>query len=94
MLGTVLHGPRDVRFEEVQEPTILHPTDAIIRLPATCICGSDQSRPQRCLRGRSTPSLSKPIVDCSRAYEFRVGATIGAAGQVWRIKVMEISRLA
>jgi hypothetical protein len=42
MLGTVLHGPRDVRFEEVQEPTILHPTDAIIRLSATCsICGSD-----------------------------------------------------
>jgi len=41
MLGTVLYGPRDVRFEEVPEPTILHPTDAIIRLSATCICGSD-----------------------------------------------------
>ncbi|KRE04371.1 IMP dehydrogenase [Bosea sp. Root381] len=41
MLGTMLHGPRDVRCEEVPEPTILHPTDAIIRLSATCICGSD-----------------------------------------------------
>lgn len=41
MLGTVLYGPRDVRCEEVPEPTILHPTDAIIRLSATCICGSD-----------------------------------------------------
>jgi threonine dehydrogenase-like Zn-dependent dehydrogenase len=41
MLGTVLHGPRDVRCEEVPEPNILHPTDAIIRLSATCICGSD-----------------------------------------------------
>jgi hypothetical protein len=30
-----------VRFEEVPEPTIVHPTDAIIRLSATCICGSD-----------------------------------------------------
>src|SRR5579871_6014816 len=41
MLGTVLHGPRDVRFEERPEPTIIHPTDAIIRLSATCVCGSD-----------------------------------------------------
>jgi threonine dehydrogenase-like Zn-dependent dehydrogenase len=41
MLATVLHGPRDVRYEEVPEPTILHPTDAVIRLSASCICGSD-----------------------------------------------------
>jgi threonine dehydrogenase-like Zn-dependent dehydrogenase len=41
MLGTVLHGPRDVRCEEVAEPKILKDTDAIIRLSATCICGSD-----------------------------------------------------
>lgn len=41
MLATVLHGPGDVRFEEVAEPTILKPTDAIIMLAATCICGSD-----------------------------------------------------
>ena len=41
MLGTVLHGPRDVRCEEVPEPKILKPTDAIIRLSASCICGSD-----------------------------------------------------
>ncbi len=41
MLGTILHGPGDIRCEEVAEPTILHPTDAIIRLAATCICGSD-----------------------------------------------------
>jgi threonine dehydrogenase-like Zn-dependent dehydrogenase len=41
MLGTVLYGPRDIRCEEVAEPKILHPTDAIIKLSATCICGSD-----------------------------------------------------
>lgn len=41
MLGTILHGPGDVRCEEVPEPKILHPTDAIIRLSASCICGSD-----------------------------------------------------
>lgn len=41
MLGTILYGPRDVRCEEVAEPKILRLTDAIIRLSATCICGSD-----------------------------------------------------
>jgi len=41
MLGTVLHGSRDVRCEEVPEPKILKPTDAVIRLSASCICGSD-----------------------------------------------------
>jgi threonine dehydrogenase-like Zn-dependent dehydrogenase len=41
MLGTILYGPGDVRCENVSEPKILHPTDAIIRLSASCICGSD-----------------------------------------------------
>jgi threonine dehydrogenase-like Zn-dependent dehydrogenase len=41
MQGTVLYGPRDVRFEERPEPKILKPTDAIIRLAVTCVCGSD-----------------------------------------------------
>ena len=41
MLATLLYGARDVRCEEVSEPKIQKPTDAIIRLSATCICGSD-----------------------------------------------------
>ena len=41
MRGAVLHGPRDVRFEERPDPTILEPTDAIIRISAACVCGSD-----------------------------------------------------
>jgi len=41
MRGTVLYAPHDIRFEEVPAPTILEPTDAVVRLPATCICGSD-----------------------------------------------------
>lgn len=41
MLATVLHAPGDIRFEDVAEPRILKPTDAIIKLAATCICGSD-----------------------------------------------------
>lgn len=41
MRGTVLYGPRDVRSENRPEPKIVHQTDAIVRLSATCICGSD-----------------------------------------------------
>jgi threonine dehydrogenase-like Zn-dependent dehydrogenase len=41
MRGAVLYGPGDVRFEERAVPTIQHPTDAIIRIAATCVCGSD-----------------------------------------------------
>jgi len=41
MLATMLYGAGDVRCEEVPEPKIIHPTDAIIRLSASCICGSD-----------------------------------------------------
>jgi threonine dehydrogenase-like Zn-dependent dehydrogenase len=41
MRGAVLYGPRDIRFEERQAPEIVKPTDAIIRLSAACICGSD-----------------------------------------------------
>jgi len=41
MKAAVLHAPYDVRFEERPEPKIEQPTDAILRLSATCVCGSD-----------------------------------------------------
>jgi threonine dehydrogenase-like Zn-dependent dehydrogenase len=41
MRGAVLHAPGHVRVEDRPDPEILRPTDAIIRLSATCICGSD-----------------------------------------------------
>ena len=41
MRAAVLYGPRDVRFEERETPKIVKPTDAIIRISATCVCGSD-----------------------------------------------------
>ena len=41
MRGTVLYGPRDVRFEERDAPKIIKPTDAVISISATCVCGSD-----------------------------------------------------
>ena len=41
MKGTVLYGPGDIRFEDREDPRIVEPTDAILRLAATCVCGSD-----------------------------------------------------
>jgi threonine dehydrogenase-like Zn-dependent dehydrogenase len=41
MRGAVLYAPGDVRFEERDAPRIIEPTDAIIKISATCVCGSD-----------------------------------------------------
>ena len=41
MRGTILYGPRDVRFDDRETPKSIKPTDAIIRISATCVCGSD-----------------------------------------------------
>jgi threonine dehydrogenase-like Zn-dependent dehydrogenase len=41
MRGVVLHAPGDVRVEQRPDPTIEQPTDAVIRVVAACVCGSD-----------------------------------------------------
>jgi threonine dehydrogenase-like Zn-dependent dehydrogenase len=41
MYGAVLYGARDVRYEQRDDPRILEPTDAILRVTAACVCGSD-----------------------------------------------------
>jgi threonine dehydrogenase-like Zn-dependent dehydrogenase len=41
MRGVMLYAPRDVRVEQRESPVLEEPTDAIIRVTAACICGSD-----------------------------------------------------
>src|ERR687893_2731887 len=41
MKALVWHGKRDVRVDNVPDPTIREPTDAIVRITSTAICGSD-----------------------------------------------------
>jgi threonine dehydrogenase-like Zn-dependent dehydrogenase len=41
MRAAVMHAPGDVRVEDVPEPSVVEPTDAIIRVSAACVCGSD-----------------------------------------------------
>lgn len=57
MRGAVLYVPGDVRVEERPEPEIVDPTDAIIRLVASCVCGSDLWP----YRGVENPGVAMPM---------------------------------
>ncbi len=41
MRVTTIHGAGDIRLEERPEPVVKRPTDAVVRVVASCICGSD-----------------------------------------------------
>ncbi|MBB6625810.1 zinc-dependent alcohol dehydrogenase family protein [Nocardioides sp. KIGAM211] len=41
MRATTIHAPGDIRVSEVPDPTITAPTDAVIKVTAGCVCGSD-----------------------------------------------------
>ncbi|HET8599264.1 MAG TPA: zinc-dependent alcohol dehydrogenase family protein [Segeticoccus sp.] len=41
MRATTIHGPRDLRFGDQPDPRLIDPTDAIVRVTAACVCGSD-----------------------------------------------------
>ena len=41
MRVTTIHGAGDIRLEERPEPVIKRPTDAVVKVTASCICGSD-----------------------------------------------------
>lgn len=41
MRATTIHGPRDIRFGEAKDPVIKRPTQAVVKVTAGCICGSD-----------------------------------------------------
>jgi threonine dehydrogenase-like Zn-dependent dehydrogenase len=42
MKAVVFHGIGDIRLDDVDKPTLEHPTDAIVELTASAICGTDQ----------------------------------------------------
>jgi threonine dehydrogenase-like Zn-dependent dehydrogenase len=41
MRATTIHAPRDIRLDDVPDPVIEQPTDAVVRVVAGCVCGSD-----------------------------------------------------
>jgi threonine dehydrogenase-like Zn-dependent dehydrogenase len=61
MRATVIHGTGDVRVEDVPDPRILHPADALVRVTASCVCGSDLW-PYRAYDGRSPRRIGHEFV--------------------------------
>lgn len=57
MRGAVLYAPGDVRVEERADPVVERPSDAVIRVVASCVCGSDLWT----YRGVSRPSRPVPM---------------------------------
>jgi threonine dehydrogenase-like Zn-dependent dehydrogenase len=41
MRATLIHGTKDIRLEDVPDPSVQRPTDAVVRIVASCVCGSD-----------------------------------------------------
>lgn len=87
MRATVIHGAGDVRVEEVPDPSIQEPADAIVRVRSSCICGSDlwpyQSMPpspdgQRIGHAAPGPPSPPPLIR-------RLGADPQAPGHLHRL---------
>ena len=55
MKAAVLHAPYDIRVDELPDPQIAEPTDAIVRIAAACVCGSDLW-PYRGIQGVDRPT--------------------------------------
>ncbi|MEG3636763.1 zinc-binding dehydrogenase [Micromonospora palythoicola] len=41
MRAVTIHGPKDIRVEQVPDAAIRYPTDAVVRVTHSCVCGSD-----------------------------------------------------
>ncbi|NWN88053.1 MAG: zinc-dependent alcohol dehydrogenase family protein [Micrococcaceae bacterium] len=85
MRGVVMHGPGDVRVEERDNPTIQEPTDAVIKIVAACVCGSDlwpywgTDIPHQQLMGHEYVGIVEEIgdnVETVRPGDFAVGSFV------------------
>src|SRR3954467_8287595 len=81
MRGAVLYGPRDVRFEEREIPKIVEPTDAIVRISLTCVCGSDLWP----YRGLQPPDGPPPLGPTPMGHEY-CGIVEEVGGSVRSVK--------
>lgn len=77
MLATFIHGDHDIRIEKIAKPVLVSGDDAIVRVVAACVCGSDLWP----YRGVTTTAQPKPI-----GHEF-VGIVESVGDTVAKIKV-------
>lgn len=73
MRGAVINAPGNVEVIDRDTPTIQHPTDAIIKVVAACVCGSDmwpwrgvEQMPHATPIGYRTPSRQEQSADWRR----------------------------
>ena len=90
MRGTVLYGPRDVRFEDRESARIEKPTDAILRIAVTCVCGSDLS-PSGC-RGLSRNGRASRHQDAPAAVMPNYPSTSLPSGIGWHVWHQKVTR--
>jgi len=72
MRAVVYNGPRDVRVENVPDPLILQPTDALVRITSTNICGSDLHM----YEGRTNVEVGKVLGHENLGQVIEVGANV------------------
>lgn len=77
MRATLLTGVREIELHDVADPTIHNPTDAVVRVTATCVCGSDLHP----YRGNVPTAFPKRI-----GHEF-VGVVSAVGSQVRNLRV-------
>ncbi|TQF02682.1 zinc-binding dehydrogenase [Kitasatospora acidiphila] len=80
MRATLLHQAGDVRVEDVPDPKIQQPTDAVVRIVLGCVCGSDL-----------WPYKSQPLTDTPRqmGHEF-IGVVEETGTQVRGVQVGDV----
>ena len=67
MRAMVYHGANDIRFEQRDKPTILQPTDAIIKLTKITICGTDLG----ILKGKN-PEIEATAIEKTGSFNGRI----------------------
>ena len=77
MRGVVMHAAGDVRVEDREVPHVIEPTDAVVKLEAACVCGSDLWP----YRGISTLEEARPM-----GHEY-VGTVVEVGDEVTSVKV-------
>jgi hypothetical protein len=83
MRATLMYAAGDVRVEDVPGSVIKHPTDALVRITASCICGSDL-HPYHSLTAADGPArlpCSQGAHDDSRRRVISAGRATASAGR-------------
>ena len=90
MRATVMHGAGDVRIENVPDPTVVEPTDAVVRVTRGSICGSDLW-PYKLMepseRGRVMGLYAQALIGVGPLGAMQAGALATLLGAPWAMAI-------